>query len=170
LHGGNVQHTYKENDSEDVQQSLTIEEMRAQLGIFGKLLANSVEVGIITAGSYLSGGCFGYVMGGITGVPSLFRSNGDGMSLPPPNKNMQPLVPTPPPQRGMGEKIKRRLVSINSKAVTQAKSWAHLSASLSAFHALTRVCRGSKEDKWNSIIGSACTGAYLSRQGVYVFC
>jgi len=40
-----------------------------------------------------------------------------------------------------------------------------LSASFSGFHALARVCRGGVEDRWNSIIGSAATGAYLSRQG-----
>ena len=65
---------------------------------------------------------------------------------------------------GMKE-IQRRIGDWNSKAVIQGKSWGALSASFSGFHALVRVCRGGVEDRWNSIIGSAATGAYLSRHG-----
>jgi len=68
------------------------------------------------------------------------------------------------PNAGMKE-IQRRIGDWNGKALAQGKSWGALSASFSGFHALARVCRGGKEDRWNSILGSAATGAYLSRQG-----
>jgi import inner membrane translocase subunit TIM22 len=57
------------------------------------------------------------------------------------------------------------LSNVNSKAVGSAKSWAQLSAAFSGFHALTRVVRGGKEDRWNGIVGAAMTGAFLNRQG-----
>jgi hypothetical protein len=68
------------------------------------------------------------------------------------------------PNAGLKE-VQKRIGDWNSKALIQGKSWGALSASFSGFHALARVCRGGVEDKWNSILGSAATGAYLSRQG-----
>lgn len=137
---------------DDMEYKPSLAEMKAGLGPIGLLVANAVEVGIATAGSYMSGGVFGYVIGAAFGVPNLFKD--------------VPNTMQPPPLKGkaMGE-IQKRIGYWNSKAFAQGKSWATLSASFSGFHALTRVCRGGVEDKWNSIIGSACTGAYLSRQG-----
>ncbi len=149
-------------DDDDTEYQPTLAEMRAQLGPFGLLIANAVEVGIATAGSYMSGGIFGYMIGGVMGVPTLFKG-------PFNNGNQQPpsLKPSSFNMGGM----QRRIGDWNSKAFAQGKSWASLSASFSGFHALTRVCRGGVEDKWNSIIGSACAGAYLSKEGrfCYVF-
>jgi len=144
----------------------SLEEMRAELGIFGRLVANSVEVGIATAGSYVSGGCFGYFAGGIMGTPTLFRNTPPTPPPPPANG----IIATPPPidpnaAQNVGTTIGNRIKALNTRAVTQAGSWAQLSAAFSGFHALTRVCRGGVEDKWNGIIGSAFTGAYLSRSG-----
>jgi len=136
-----------ENSLDDPQYEPTIAEMRTRLGPIGLLVANSVEVGIATAGSYMSGGLFGYIIGGAMGVPFLFKKSSEE-------------------QLGQNtlKEIQSRIGNWNSKAFTQGKSWASLSASFSGFHALTRVCRGGVEDRWNSIIGSACAGAYLSRQ------
>mmetsp|Transcript_21265 Transcript_21265/g.31485 ORF Transcript_21265/g.31485 Transcript_21265/m.31485 type:complete len:350 (+) Transcript_21265:166-1215(+) len=136
----------------------SLEVMRAQLGPVGSLVANAVEVGFTTASSYISGGLFGYFIGGAMGIPGVLRKEAvNGASGIPPMKSAVPNA-------GMKE-IQRRIGDWNSKALTQGKSWGALSASFSGFHALARVCRGGVEDKWNSILGSAATGAYLSRQG-----
>lgn len=143
--------------ADDAEYEPTLAEMRAQLGPIGLLIANAVEVGIATAGSYMSGGIFGYMIGGVMGVPTLFKG--------PLNNGQQPPL-KPSSSFNMGG-IQRRIGDWNSKAFAQGKSWASLSASFSGFHALTRVCRGGVEDKWNSIIGSACAGAYLSKEGKF---
>jgi len=136
----------------------SLEVMRAQLGPVGSLVANAVEVGFTTASSYISGGLFGYFIGGAMGIPGVLRKEAvNGASGIPPMKSAVPNA-------GMKE-IQRRIGDWNSKALAQGKSWGALSASFSGFHALARVCRGGVEDKWNSILGSAATGAYLSRQG-----
>jgi hypothetical protein len=146
--------------AEEYYEPPNLEEMRAQLGPIGLLVANAVEVGVTTASSYISGGLFGYFIGGAMGIPGVFRNeavNGaSGMPIPP--------MKSAAPNAGM-KQIQRRIGDWNSKALTQGKSWGALSASFSGFHALARVCRGGVEDKWNSILGSAATGAYLSRQG-----
>lgn len=149
---------FENNPFDDPEYQPTVEEMKAQLGPIGLLIANSVEVGITTAGSYLSGGLFGYLIGGAMGVPSIFRNVQEGASA------QGTLANKAHNHNGMKE-FQRRIGDWNGKALAQGKSWAGLSASFSGFHALTRVCRGGVEDKWNSIIGSAATGAYLSRQG-----
>ena len=140
----------------------SLEELRAQLGPVGLLVANAVEVGVTTASSYISGGLFGYVIGGAMGAPGILKKSA----------NINPGSPGPGLGPGFGTKtgtglkeIQRRIGDWNSKAVIQGKSWGALSASFSGFHALARVCRGGVEDRWNSIIGSAATGAYLSRHG-----
>ena len=138
----------------------TAEEMRAQLGPIGLLVANAVEVGVTTAGSYMSGGIFGYLIGGTMAVPTLFKRSELAKDI---------TIQQQTSQNNVLQEFQRRMGNMNSKAVMQAKSWAKLSAAFSGFHAFTRVCRGGKEDKWNNIIGSALTGAYLSREGkIYV--
>mmetsp|Transcript_25336 Transcript_25336/g.30675 ORF Transcript_25336/g.30675 Transcript_25336/m.30675 type:complete len:300 (+) Transcript_25336:17-916(+) len=129
--------------SDDGSDEPSLEEIRASLGPIGRTIAGSVEVGVITAGSYLSGGILGYLLGCTFGVPTLFRSSG---------------------KFGLDE-VRGRMGAYHSKAATQAGTWASLSAAFSGFHAACRVIRGGKEDKWNGIWGSAATGAYLSRQG-----
>ena len=155
------------HDVGDDGQELSLEEMRAQLGPLGKTVAGAVEVGVVTAGSYLSGGILGYVGGGLFGLGSLFRP---ADSPPPPSSSITGATPPPPPTggkpppRGFGGEFRGRLANVNSRAVGSAKSWAQLSAAFSGFHALTRVVRG-KEDRWNGIVGAAMTGAFLNRQG-----
>lgn len=140
---------------EDGEYQPTLEEMRAQLGPVGLMVANAVEVGVTTAGSFMSGGIFGYLIGGVTGVPGLFRNPNAGTSVPPPDGISRNGI----------KDVQRRIGSWNSQALAQGKSWGQLSASFSGFHALTRVARGGVEDRWNGILGSALTGAYLSRKG-----
>lgn len=130
----------------------TVQEMKAQLGPLGLLVATVVEVGITTAGSFISGGIFGYVWGGVSASPTLFKplEHFGGASEQPRRKLAQ---------------WQSKLSSWNGKAAVQARSWGELSAAFSGFHALTRCCRGGKEDRWNSIVGSGLAGAYLSRGG-----
>jgi len=139
-----------ENDSDEIP---TLDEIRASLGLFGRTIANSVEVGIVTAGSFLSGGILGYGIGGVTGIPKHLLTSSTTTS------NLEEPV-----RRTMTKEIQTRIRAWNGHALTQAGSWAKLSASFSGFHALSRVMRGGKEDKWNGIWGSAATGAYLSRK------
>ena len=130
--------TIQKYDSiEDEEKLPSIEEMRASLGPIGRTIASAVEVGVVTAGSYLSGAVLGYTLGGFMAVPSLFQKN---------TSNKGPIA------------------NWHGKASSQAMNWASLSAAFSGFHALSRVVR-NKEDKWNGIIGSAATGAFLSRKG-----
>jgi hypothetical protein len=112
-------------------EELTLEEMRARLGPVGKTVAGAVEVGMVTAGSYLSGGILGYLGGGLFGLGALARPS-DYQPPPPPTLPGQQPPPTPPTRpkpTGFGGEFRGR------------------------------------EDKWNGIVGSACTGAYLNRQG-----
>ena len=148
-------------------EELTLEEMRARLGPVGKTVAGAVEVGMVTAGSYLSGGILGYIGGGLFGLGALARPS-DYQPPPPPTLPGQQPPPTPPTRpkpTGFGGEFRGRMGNVNAKAVASAKSWAQLSAAFSGFHALTRVVRGGREDRWNGIVGSAFTGAYLNRQG-----
>mmetsp|Transcript_18650 Transcript_18650/g.26266 ORF Transcript_18650/g.26266 Transcript_18650/m.26266 type:complete len:403 (+) Transcript_18650:70-1278(+) len=155
-------------DQEDfltAQTPQSLEEMRAQLGPIGKLIANSVEVGVTTAGSYLSGGLFGYIIGGATGLPILFQDSSKH-NFPDPSSTTSIASSANHnflPSKNAFQEGQRRLGFFHNKALTQAKSWGQLSAAFSGFHALTRVCRGGVEDRWNGIIGSFCTGAYLNR-------
>jgi len=144
--------------AEEYYETPSLQEMRAQLGPIGLFVANAVEVGVTTASSYVSGGLFGYFIGGAMGIPGVVRKqavNGSSGIAP-----MESALPN----AGLKE-VQKRIGDWNSKALIQGKSWGALSASFSGFHALARVCRGGVEDKWNSILGSAATGAYLSRQG-----
>jgi hypothetical protein len=148
-------------------EELTLEEMRARLGPVGKSVAGAVEVGMVTAGSYLSGGILGYIGGGLFGLGALARPS-DYQPPPPPTLPGQQAPPTPPTRpkpTGFGGEFRGRMGNVNAKAVASAKSWAQLSAAFSGFHALTRVARGGREDRWNGIVGSAFTGAFLNRQG-----
>ena len=148
-------------------EELTLEEMRARLGPVGKTVAGAVEVGMVTAGSYLSGGILGYIGGGLFGLGALARPS-DYQPPPPPTLPGQQTPQTPPTRpkpTGFGGEFRGRMGNVNAKAVASAKSWAQLSAAFSGFHALTRVVRGGREDRWNGIVGSAFTGAYLNRQG-----
>ena len=88
-------------------------------------------------------------------VPSLFKSSEVGKDITMQQSSLNNSL----------REMQRRIGAMNSKATGQAKSWSQLSAAFSGFHALTRVCRGGVEDKWNGIVGSAFTGAYLNRQG-----
>lgn len=126
----------------------TLSEMRASLGPIGRSIASAVEVGVVTAGSYLSGAVMGYTLGGVMSVPSLFQQSKE--ILPPPIT--------------LSKEIRHKVGTLHGKASTQAIQWATLSAAFSGFHALSRVVRGT-EDKWNGIFGSLATGAYLNRKG-----
>ena len=145
---------YQENEGLEGEEELpSMEEIRASLGPIGRTVAGGVEVGIVTAGSYISGGVFGYGIGGFFGIKNLFiKSTSTDQSI----------------RRGVGDEIKRRIGDWNGNAVKQAGQWAKISASFSGFHALSRVVRGGKEDKWNGICGSFATGAFMNRKGEFI--
>ena len=140
----------------DDEEEYSLTEIRANLGPIGKTIAGAVEVGIVAAGSYISGGILGYFIGGTMGLPTLFRK------LPP------DVAAAEASNNRLGNAFREfstKMKVLNSKAVVTGKNWGTLSASFSGFHALCRVARGGKEDKWNTIIGSAATGAFLNRSG-----
>ena len=116
------------------------------LGPIGKTIAGAVEVGIVSASSYLSGGILGYIIGGAMGSPILFRRL-------PPSSDVS----------GGFQEFALKFKLLNEKAFHSANDWGQLSAAFSGFHALCRVARGGKEDKWNNIIGSGAAGAFRSR-------
>jgi len=118
----------------------TLGELRAQLGPIGTIVSNSVELAVLTLGSFVSGGALGFVGGGVMGVPSTLFGKEMG-SLP------------------------ARLSALNSKAFTSCKSWGSLSAAFSGFNNLVKMCRGGVDDSWNAVWGSAMTGAFLNRAG-----
>ena len=120
----------------------TLEELRAALGPAGLFAAGAMELAVVTFGSYVSGAFLGYVGGGIMGIPStLFGKGVSGGAM-------------------------TRLSALHAKAVVSCASWATLSASFSGFNNLVRLCRGGEDDgKWNAVIGSAMTGAFLNRAG-----
>jgi len=122
------------------RQEPSLDELRAQLGPIGTFVSNTVELTVVTVGSYLSGGLLGYVGGGVMGTPSILFG------------------------KEMGS-IAQRFSALNSKAFTSCKSWAQLSAAFTGFHKLVQLCRGGVDDTWNSIYGSALCGAYLNRAG-----
>jgi hypothetical protein len=120
------------------------------LGPIGKTIAGAVEVGVVAASSYISGGIFGYVIGGAMGLPILFRP-----------------LPSAADTNNSLKQFASKLKLMNEKAVQGGKNWGQISASFSGFHALCRVVRGGREDKWNFIIGSGAAGAFQSRSGTF---
>ena len=135
------------------QQQLTVRELREQLGLIGRTVANSVDVVTTTVTAYASGGLMGYVCGGCLGVRTLFKST-----------QINGVNPSTGVVSGVQE-LRMRMGNMNGVAVSNAKNWARFSAAFSGFNALARVCRNGKEDKWNGIAGSFCAGAFLNRSG-----
>ncbi|KAL7449444.1 hypothetical protein ACHAWC_001503 [Mediolabrus comicus] len=122
------------------QQPPSLEELRAQLGPIGLLVSNTIELTLVTLGSYISGGMLGYLGGSVMNIPSTLFG------------------------KSMGS-ISQRLSALNSKAFTTMKTWGQLSAAFSGFNNFVRLCRGDVDDGWNTVFGSALTGAFLSRGG-----
>ena len=121
-------------------EEMTLEELRASLPLWAKFIANTIEVSFDTISSYISGGILGYGVGGVMNLPLFFKT---------------PHVPGQP---------FRGIRAVNAKAVSSGSKWGELNAAFSGFHAFARVARGGKEDRFNSIFSSFCTGAYLNRQ------
>lgn len=119
----------------------TLEELRAQLSPLSLLISNTIELTVVTLGSYLSGGLLGYIGGSVMGIPSTLLGKDMGNFL-------------------------SRLGALHTKAIVSCKSWATLSASFSGFNNFVRLCRGEgHDDNWNAVLGSAMTGAFLNRSG-----
>lgn len=144
---------------EDDEKEPTVDEMYSSLGLFGRSVVGGIDVALVTATSYLSGACLGYFGGGLFGASVLFQN----ANAPPPGSEAGMRIIDP--NNGFFKEARGRLGKLNSKALTTGKSWGELSAAFSGFHALARVARGNVEDKWNGVIGSACTGAYMARKG-----
>ncbi len=121
-----------------------MEELRAQLSPLSLLISNTIELTVVTLGSFLSGGLLGYLGGGIMGIPSTLLGKDMGNFL-------------------------SRLGALHARAIVSSKSWAVLSASFTGFNNFVRLCRGEEDnasnDNWNAVLGSAMTGAFLNRKG-----
>ena len=117
----------------------SLEELRAQLGPVALLISNTIELTVITLGSYISGGLLGYFGGGLLNIPStIFDKSIKGVS---------------------------KFSALHSKAWSTCKQWGMLSAAFSGFNNAVRMVRGEREDGWNAVWGSALTGAFLNRGG-----
>jgi len=141
---------YEENESHTTPTQPSSQDVRASLGPIGRTVAAGVELGIVTASSFVSGGVLGYGVGGFMGLRK---------AVFPPNNSAEEMV-----RRTFAEEFKRRSGDWHRNSVQSARQWAKLSAAFSGFHALSRVVRGGREDKWNGIVGSAATGAFLNKQ------
>lgn len=107
-----------------------------ELSFSSPIMSNFFLVSTSTAGSYISGGIFGYILGSARNLPSLL--------------NGTRLLSSP-----------NRFTITNNSALSQAKNCALLSASFTAFQQITKTIR-RRDDKWNGIVGSFCTGVYLN--------
>ena len=133
--------TMQQQQQQQQHREPTLEELRSQLSPLSLLISNSIELTVVTLGSYLSGGLLGYFGGGIMGIPSTLLGKDMGTFL-------------------------SRLGALHAKAIVSCKSWATLSASFTGFNNLVRLCRGDEHnDNWNAVLGSAMTGAFLNRKG-----
>lgn len=123
-----------------VSDEPSLEELRAQLGPIALLVSNTIELTVVTIGSYISGALLGYFGGTILSIPStLFDKTTGG--------------------------IMSKFGALHAKAWGTCKQWGMLSAAFSGFNNFVRMVRGEREDGWNAIWGSALTGAFLSRSG-----
>ena len=120
----------------------SLDELRAQLGPIALLVSNTIELTVVTLGSYISGGLLGYFGGGVLNLPStIFDKTSKG--------------------------IMTKFAALHSKAWMTCKQWGMLSAAFSGFNNAVRMVRGDREDGWNAVWGSALTGAFLSRAGEF---
>ena len=125
-----------------VSDEPSLEELRAQLGPIAMLISNTIELTVITIGSYISGGLLGYFGGSILNIPStMFDKTTKG--------------------------VMSKFGALHAKAWGTCKQWGMLSAAFSGFNNFVRMVRGEKEDGWNAVLGSALTGAFLSRSGEF---
>jgi hypothetical protein len=123
-----------------VSDEPSLEELRAQLGPIALLVSNTIELTVVTIGSYISGALLGYFGGTILSIPStLFDKSTGG--------------------------IMSKFGALHAKAWGTCKQWGMLSAAFSGFNNFVRMVRGEKEDGWNAVWGSALTGAFLNRSG-----
>ena len=123
-----------------VSDEPSLEELRAQLGPIAMLISNTIELTVITIGSYISGGLLGYFGGSILNIPStMFDKTTKG--------------------------ITSKFGALHAKAWGTCKQWGMLSAAFSGFNNFVRMVRGDQEDGWNAVLGSALTGAFLNRSG-----
>jgi Tim17/Tim22/Tim23/Pmp24 family len=102
-----------------------------------KCVFGGVEIAYIVGSQWLSGFATAYLLGSMTGLY--------GFS--------QPLDAT-----GL-----TRFSRWNQRSMRWGKSWGSISASFSGFDAGVRLLRNNRVDEWNSLLGSACAGAFFVR-------
>ncbi|KAI2502183.1 Tim17/Tim22/Tim23/Pmp24 family [Fragilaria crotonensis] len=101
-----------------------------------KLIFGAVEIAYTVGTQWVSGFATAYIFGSVTGVVGFAK----------------------PPTEGLS-----RLARWNQRNVKWGKSWGSVSASFSGFDTGVRLLRNNKVDEWNSILGSACAGAFFVR-------
>ena len=101
-----------------------------------KVIFGAVEIVYTVGTQWVSGFATAYLFGSITGIPLLVK----------------------PPSEGV-----TRFARFNQKNIRWGKSWGSISGSFSGFDTGVRLVRNNKVDEWNSLIGSACAGAFFVR-------
>jgi hypothetical protein len=155
----------KENMGFRPQNPLSRSALYRDLSLVGKTVAALIEIAIASTTDFISGFCFGYGAGVITGLPSLiFGSSTNG---PPPVNR----VPQMMPQAIMNE-IQCRVNHMHGKSYRWAKEWGQISAIFTASRVSIELLRqfgpGSnahlaENDDWTAILSSMTAGALLAR-------
>jgi hypothetical protein len=118
------------------------------LSPLGRVIAGTVEVGVVTLTEYMSGFFGGYVLGTLTDIPRLL------------SRRAQPDI-----QQAFLKELSGRAARMHTKSFTWAKSWGSISAVFGCSRVATKVLRGGKEDEWNTVFSSMAAGAYFARKG-----
>jgi Tim17/Tim22/Tim23/Pmp24 family len=107
-----------------------------ELPLQWKLIFGAVEVAYTVGTQWVSGFATAFIFSSVTGVMGFAK----------------------PPTEGL-----TRLARWNQRNVRWGKSWGSISASFSGFDTGVRLVRNNKVDEWNSLLGSACAGAFFVR-------
>jgi hypothetical protein len=106
------------------------------LSFHWKCVFGGIEIAYIVGTQWLSGFTTAYLLGSITGLHTFSQ----------------------PPEVGLS-----RFSRWNQRNIRWGKSWGSVSASFSGFDAGVRLLRNNQMDEWNSLLGSACAGAFFVR-------
>lgn len=119
---------------------------------FGRFVAGTVEVALVTIFEYMSGLVGGYVIGSVVGSYGLFFRPLD-------TEIRQPFF----------KEVSGRFLRMNNKSVRWGRSWGGISAAFGGFRVASKVVRGGVNDEWNNLFGTMAAGAFFSRARKYEF-
>jgi hypothetical protein len=120
----------------------------ADLTLFGKAIAGTVEIAFTVVFEYLMGAMGGYVLGSVTEIPRfLFTPAASDTSLP------------------LWREVSQRWARSHAKSFRWATSWGSISAAFGGFRVAAKVVRDGREDEWTTVLSSMAAGAYFARKG-----